>query len=98
MQWAIHTTWDARSLPSIVLDGAGERSGKFQAVKERCVLWASRESRLVPCLRTQQRGIYKYNPVAYGGTQAGFLFAILENTEQIALEFFAEIAIIFGAP
>lgn len=52
----------------------------------------------MPCLRTQQRGIYKYNPVAYGGTQAGFLFAILENTEQIALEFFAEIAIIFGAP
>ena len=36
--------------------------------------------------------------VAYGGTQAGFLFAILENTEQIALEFFAEIAIIFGSP
>ena len=49
-------------------------------------------------LRAQQRGIYKYNPLAYGVIQACFLFAILENTEQIPLEIFAEIAIIFGAP
>ena len=78
--------------------GAWKESGKPRGVKERRFAWATRESRFAPYLRTQQRGTYKYNPLAYGVRQACFLFAILENTEQIPLEIIAEIAIMFGAP
>lgn len=78
--------------------GVWKESWKLQGVKERRLAWATRESRLMPDLRTQQRGTYKYNPLAYGVRQACFLFAILENTEQIPFQIFAEIAIMFGAP
>lgn len=42
---------------SIVMDGAGKELGKPQGVQERHLAWSNRESRLMPYLRTQQRGI-----------------------------------------
>lgn len=61
----------------------------------------------MPYPRTQQRRIYKYNSVAISASFSfffsflSFLFyciAILVNTEQILLEVFGEIAVIFGSP